>query len=123
VVLLIDDDARLVRMTALALLSDGLSVFTAGNGQEGLVQLAEHEVDVIVLDLQMPVMDGRAFYQALRLQGYRTPVVILSAYGAEGARQELGAEQALAKPFDPEVLIGVVNELSGQARAEAAARS
>jgi CheY-like chemotaxis protein len=65
----------------------------------------------VILDLQMPVMDGRTFYRTFKQQGYRAPVVILSAYNAEGARLELGADAALDKPFDPDTLSATVHEL------------
>ena len=69
--------------------------------------------DLVILDLQMPVMDGRTFYREFRQKGFRSPVVILSAYNAEGARQELGAEAALNKPFDPDRIGEVVRSLVG----------
>ena len=52
----------------------------------------------------MPELDGREFYRRARDAGFVVPVVIVSAYGAETAKQELGAEAALAKPFHPEAL-------------------
>ncbi|HXH20965.1 MAG TPA: response regulator [Dehalococcoidia bacterium] len=111
-VLLIDDDRALLRMARLALASDAMVVDTAADGVEGLEKLAAADFDVIVLDLQMPRMDGREFYREMRSRGYRTPVIILSAYGAETARKELGAECAVTKPFDPASLIRVVRSQS-----------
>ncbi len=70
--------------------------------------------DVIVLDLQMPKMDGRTFFRTLRVRGDRTPVIILSAFGAEEARVELQAEAALEKPFDPDVLVARIRSLTGR---------
>jgi DNA-binding response OmpR family regulator len=100
-VLVIDDDRALLRMARLALVSDAMQVETAGDGLEGLEKLESDSFDVIVLDLQMPRMDGRSFYREIRSRGVGTPVVILSAYGAEAARNELGADGAISKPFDP----------------------
>jgi DNA-binding response OmpR family regulator len=85
-VLLIDDDPALVRMIRLALLSEGLEVTTASDGLEGLEAAAADTYDIIVLDLQMPNMDGRAFYREFRARGGTTPVILLSAYGASAAR-------------------------------------
>jgi len=110
-VLLIDDDPALVRMIRLVLLSEGLNVDTAVDGLNGLEKFSADNFDVIVLDLQMPNMDGRQFFREIRARGDHTPVVLLSAYGAQAAKQELNAEAAVSKPFDPNVLIGTVRSL------------
>jgi DNA-binding response OmpR family regulator len=113
-ILLIDDDPALVRMIRLALLSEGWTVDTASDGQLGLDAAAAAEYDIIVLDLQMPNMDGREFYRQYRARGGNAPVVLLSAYGAQAARAELGAEAAVTKPFDPVVLIRTIRTLLPQ---------
>jgi DNA-binding response OmpR family regulator len=110
-VLLIDDDPALVRMIRLALLSEGLQVDTAIDGVQGLAATETSTYDVIVLDLQMPNMDGRAFFREFRARGGTTPIVLLSAYGAQAARSELKAEAAVSKPFDPNTLIRAVRAL------------
>jgi DNA-binding response OmpR family regulator len=110
-ILVVDDDPALVRMVRLAFVSAGIEVVSAADGLEGLDAIESRPVDAIVLDLQMPRMDGRAFLRELRRRGNATPVIILSAYGAEQARRELQAEAALEKPFDPDVLIGRVRTL------------
>ena len=74
------------------------------NGALGLEALRSQDCDIVVLDLQMPVMDGRAFYHEMRVLGYEQPVVILSAYGAEKARAELNAQAAIQKSFDSDSL-------------------
>jgi len=98
-------------MIRLVLLSEGLSVDTAVDGLNGLEKATADTFDVIVLDLQMPNMDGRQFFREIRARGDTTPVVILSAYGAQAAKAELNAEAAVSKPFDPNVLIGAVRAL------------
>lgn len=111
-VLIIDDDAALLRMLRLSLFSAGLNVSTAHDGVAGLEKLESNEYDVIVLDLQMPNMDGRTFYREMIQRGHGIEVVILSAYGAEEARRELGAAASIAKPFDPDVLIETVQRVA-----------
>src|SRR5687768_1904149 len=98
-VLLVDDDPALLRMLGLIFRTEGFEVLTGRDGQEALQVIGAQSVDAIVLDLQMPVMDGRQFYRELRARGLETPVVIVSAYGAEEARRELGAPAAVGKPF------------------------
>jgi CheY-like chemotaxis protein len=101
-------------MIRLTLTSEGFDVVTANNGVHALEQL-DHgsNFDAILLDLQMPVMDGRTFYREMRARGIGTPVIILSAYGAEAAKEELHAEAAVSKPFDPDFLLAVTHELIG----------
>jgi DNA-binding response OmpR family regulator len=98
-------------MIRLALLSEGLTVDTAGDGLQGLDATQVASYDLIVLDLQMPNMDGREFFREFRARGGTTPVLLLSAYGALDARHELGAEAAISKPFDPTVLVRAVRLL------------
>ena len=110
-VLLVDDDPALLRMLGLIFRTEGFEVLTGRDGQEALEVIGVQTVDAIVLDLQMPVMDGRQFYRELRARGLETPVVLLSAYGAEEARRELGAPAAVSKPFDTALLVGEVRRL------------
>jgi DNA-binding response OmpR family regulator len=103
----VDDDPALARLSTLALQIDGYEVQAFSSPVEALAQLADASVPnpkAIVLDLNMPQVDGREFYKRARALGYTDPVLILSAYGAEAAQHELGADAALAKPFDPEEL-------------------
>ncbi|HEV8574524.1 MAG TPA: response regulator [Dehalococcoidia bacterium] len=107
-ILVIDDDQALLRMLRLSMASEGLDVATARDGVEGLRELETSAYDVIVLDLQMPRLDGRAFFREMTSRGHNPPVVVLSAYGAEQARRELKAAAAVPKPFDPDDLIETV---------------
>ncbi len=109
--MVIDDDEALLRMLRMTLLTGGMHVTTAVNGAVALDDVETANPDVIVLDLQMPVMDGRSFYRELRRRGISVPVIILSAFGARAAQEELGAEAAIAKPFDPDNLIAAVRRL------------
>jgi DNA-binding response OmpR family regulator len=115
-VLVIDDDAALVRMIRLSCVAEGFDVATAGDGLQALESLSVRPVDIIVLDLQMPRMDGRTFFREIRKRGEQAPVIILSAYGAEEAAEELRAEAAIQKPFDPDVLVYEVRRLTRTSR-------
>ena len=66
--LLIDDQPSFVRGLTRLLHRDGYTVETAANGQKALAQLPAHHYDVIVCDLRMPALDGRAFYDLLQRQ-------------------------------------------------------
>jgi DNA-binding response OmpR family regulator len=116
-VLVIDDDQALLRMIRLSMASDGLEVGTARDGVEGLERLDAEDYDVIVLDLQMPRMDGRTFFREMTTRGHSPQVVILSAYGANEAQRELKVAAAVPKPFDPDVLIDTVRRVAARAGA------
>lgn len=109
--MVVDDDAATARMISLALREDGYAVRSASDGQDALGKLEPEAPDVIVLDLEMPRMNGRAFYRELRARGLETPVVIVSAFDAHAGQRELGANTYLTKPFDPNDLLDKVRQL------------
>lgn len=114
-VLVVDDDPGIRSLVRLSLVSEGWIVATAGNGLEALEVLAnysEKRFNLIILDVQMPAMDGPTFYRELRALEDDTPVLMLSANDAERARREVGANAAMAKPFDPFILIERARELA-----------
>jgi CheY-like chemotaxis protein len=121
-VLVMDEDVRVRRLMQLALQEDGCRVDVAIDGLDAVERVSESglEYDVILLDLNMPVMDGRTCFRELREVSH-VPVVIVSAYGAEEACRELGAEGAISKPFDPLILTDKVRELATQRRRPAPA--
>jgi two-component system response regulator MprA len=110
-ILVVDDDAAMARMIAVSLKVEGYSVAVAHDGRAGLETLDRWPADAIILDMMMPVMDGRAFYQALRSRGDTTPVLVLSAHDAQRAARELGAEGYLSKPFQPARLADKLREV------------
>jgi DNA-binding response OmpR family regulator len=110
-ILVVDDDTAIVKLMSLVLRSEHFAVLEAGDGEQGLHVLHENRPDLILLDLNMPVMSGREFLPRAREEGFDGPVVVCSAYGAERAKKELGANAALEKPFDPEDLLALVDGL------------
>jgi len=115
-VLVVDDDVSLSRLVRAILHTADYEVEQAYNGIEGLEAADRAHPDVIVLDLQMPQMDGRGFFRELRARGDHTPVLVSSSYGARSAQKELGAEGSIEKPFDPEVLVAAVTRLFQESR-------
>ena len=100
-ILITDDAAFSRRMIRKAVQEGGHEAIEAGNGKECLEMLATNAPDCIISDLLMPEMDGLSLLQALRDQGVKIPVIVLSADIQEKARQQcsdLGAFMMLRKP-------------------------
>lgn len=110
-VLVVDDDAGIRHLASLVLGLDGNTVCTAGDGMEALELLCHERVDLIIMDLKMPNMDGRETIREARREGYEGPVIVLSAFGAVAAADELLADDAVAKPFDPDELLSHVHKV------------
>jgi two-component system response regulator PrrA len=108
---IIDDDRSLLSLLKLILEDASFSVRTFLDASRALDEVNDAQPDAIILDLEMPVMNGRVFYRALRDKGLTMPVLILSAYGAREAQAELGADAAVDKPFEPEDLVQRVSAL------------
>jgi CheY-like chemotaxis protein len=111
-VLVVDDDPGIRRLAHVALTSAGFTVFDAENGSAALPILEREHPDVIVLDISMPVMDGRTLFRSMEAAGNRPAVLVLTANDAAGTRRELGAEASLDKPFDPDDLVDAVMGLA-----------
>ena len=105
-VLLVDDDPQLCEMLAEYLQREGFSVATVHDGQAGVDAVAAGEIDVVVMDITMPVMDGFEALRRIRTTS-EVPVVRLTARGDEVDRivgLEIGADDYLPKPFNPREL-------------------
>jgi two-component system, chemotaxis family, chemotaxis protein CheY len=88
----------------------------AGNGKEALAKLKENPADLVVLDLNMPIMDGATFLRWLRSspKTNHIPVVVITSVDNDANREELvnlGATQVLSKPVAPAKLMPVLNEI------------
>jgi CheY-like chemotaxis protein len=109
-ILVVDDDPSIRSILATVLDEEGYDVHQAVNGADALLELVSLVPCVIILDLNMPVMDGPTFYRQMRAGGRSTPVVIVSAMGAVRIAHELGATAGLNKPFDIDHLVSTVAE-------------
>jgi two-component system, OmpR family, response regulator len=108
--LIIEDEADLLRRLAKILRAEGYAVDTAGDGAEGLQKAQEHDYDAILLDAMLPVFDGWELLARLR-KTKTTLVLMLTARDASADRVrglDSGADDYLVKPFDlPELLARV----------------
>ncbi len=108
-VLVVDDEKDFVEMLSLRLNESGQKVIQAYNGQECLDILEEDSIDVVVLDLKMPGMDGIEVLKEIKQRFPLVEVVMLTGHGtAETAVEgmKLGAYDYLLKPADFEELLG-----------------
>ena len=109
-ILVVDDDAKIVRLVRTYLERDGFSVVTAADGPAALDAIETHSPALVVLDLMLPELDGRAVIRAVRrdTEAGRTPIIILSARSSTIDRiagLEDGADDYLPKPFSPAELV------------------
>ena len=107
-VLLVEDDDRLRRALALTLASRGYEVDEAGGGEPALALLGRRRVDVVVLDLGLPDLDGVEVIRRLRTTGSELPVVVLSARRDQSdkvAALDAGADDYMTKPFGVDELL------------------
>ena len=104
-VLVVDDEADLVRILQFGLEAIGYQVETASDGQEGLKKARELKPDIILLDLMLPKLDGYKVCRLLKFdERYKNiPIIILSARTQEGDQllaMEMGANRFVTKPYD-----------------------
>ena len=113
--ILVIDDSKTIRRTAETLLSkEGCQVFTAIDGFDALSKIADHQPDLIFVDIMMPRLDG---YETCSLIKHNklfreTPVVMLSSKDGlfDRARGRIvGSEQYLTKPFTKDELLGAIS--------------
>lgn len=113
-ILVADDDANIRELVCLFLRNDGLTTAEAADGEEALSVYASTQVDLVVLDIMMPVMDGWTLCKELRKANPDLPLLMLSARGETWEKVkgfELGTDDYLTKPFDPLELTARVRAL------------
>jgi len=112
-VLIVDDSVSMRQMVSFTLLQGGFEVVEAGHGQEALDRLKSAAVDLVITDLNMPVMDGITLIRSLRAQPAMKskPILMLTTEGLAAKKEEgkaAGASGWIVKPFDPEKLLAVL---------------
>jgi two-component system chemotaxis response regulator CheY len=113
---LVVDDSRVVRKVARRILeANGCTVVEAGDGQQALDACRAGLPDFVLLDWNMPVMDGLTFLRALRQEfGPDIPAVVFCTTENDMAHIELaitsGAQEYIMKPFDEDILVGKLGQ-------------
>ena len=101
-ILVIEDDPSITIGLELNLAAEGYRVMLAHDGEEGLQKARQEGIDLVILDVMLPRLNGFEVLRALRRLGHHVPVLMLSARGAEIDKVmglELGAEDYVTKPF------------------------
>jgi len=107
-ILIVEDSLDNQELFGLFLSMAGANIDLANNGQEGVEKALHGNYDLVLMDIQMPVLDGYGAIQQLRSQGYVKPIVALTAHGMLEDRKkciEIGSNGHLTKPVDRESLI------------------
>lgn len=110
-VLIVDDEEALVRSLSFALREEGMRISTAGSGEAAL-QHALDDVDIVLLDLGLPGIDGMATLDGLRQRSPLLPVIMISAHGDTRAAVQAvkgGATDYLTKPFELDDLLATIS--------------
>jgi DNA-binding NtrC family response regulator len=112
-IMVVDDEPGHRQMIRAVMQDEGYEIIEAENGQNCLDLLNKHPVDVILLDMKMPVLDGMATLEEIKKQQHHPPVVMVTAFGSVGSAVEAmkaGAFDYLTKPADIDELKVVVKK-------------
>ena len=115
-VLVVDDEIGIREVIKEYCLFEHFDVLEAENGYEAINILKDNEVDIIVLDIMMPKMDGYSTLREIRTN-YQIPVIMLSARSEEYDKLlgfELGVDDYLTKPFSPKELIARIKAITNR---------
>lgn len=110
IILVTDDDEDFLKSLRDMLVTHGYSVHTARTGGEAITMMRDNDIDVLLLDLRMPVMGGLEVYLELKRQKLEVPTIIVTGYAQEEGDtidrlQSLSCKGYLEKPLDPDKLL------------------
>ncbi len=113
-IFVVDDEPNIRLTLKIALQKESFEVVQCSNGQDALNKLKSEKPNLIILDYNMPIMDGFSFLEIIRKQQYNLPVIFLSDFADVEKRIEgltLGADDYLGKPFSTKELIARIRVL------------
>lgn len=115
-ILIADDDPDFVNNLKDILDNSGFIVYRAKDGQEAIARIEDSKVDILILDLRMPILNGLETFLLMKKKGIAIPTIIVTAYTdiENNTLEKLKAycvSGIISKPFDPEILIQILNDL------------
>lgn len=116
-ILIADDDPATVETIGELLTGRGYRVFVARDGREAVERVRSGGIDVLILDLRLPVMSGLETYLELKRTGHAVPTIIITGYAGEESQtlaqlRSFPVTGILTKPFDPRQLLAMVEEFA-----------
>ena len=117
-ILAVDDTPENLEILSVRLEANGYEVQTAADGEEGLARARELEPDLILMDIQLPVLDGYETTRRIKADPAlrHIPVIAVTSYalsGDEAKTKAAGCDGYVAKPFSPRQLLAKINEFLG----------
>jgi signal transduction histidine kinase/CheY-like chemotaxis protein len=115
--LVVDDSEDNQALMSIFLKRSGATYVTAENGEEGVDRALSEDFDLILMDIEMPVMDGVAATRLLRSRGYSKPIVALTAHAMtefQKTAKDAGFSHHLTKPISKERLLALLTEIQNQ---------
>jgi len=117
-ILAVDDSASMRQMVSFTLQGAGYEVVEASDGQDALNKAKQNQVDLVLSDVNMPVMDGISLIKQLRtLPNYKfVPILMLTTESAGDKKSEgkaAGATGWIVKPFNPDQLLNTIKKVLG----------
>jgi two-component system alkaline phosphatase synthesis response regulator PhoP len=124
-ILVVDDEPKITRLARDYLEKNGFRVTVAADGQSALAAARREKPDLVVLDLMLPILDGREVCKILRRES-DVPIIMLTALAEEVDQitgLEIGADDYITKPFSPRALVARVRALLRRSKGEVKAPS
>jgi CheY-like chemotaxis protein len=117
-VLVVDDEAHIRRVLELKLKNRGYQVFVAKNGQEGIDIIKEHQPDIVITDINMPIIDGKTLCEKTNSLKKERPflTIIITARINPGERdwtRNMQDTQLHEKPFSPSKIVSAIEQYLG----------
>jgi len=120
-ILVVDDEPKIRELIGQYLTVAGYETKFAKDGIEALNIVSKGDIDMVILDVMMPFMDGITCLKEMRSRGFKTPVIILSAKGEEYDKItgfEAGTDDYIVKPFSPKELMARIKAVAMRANPE-----
>ena len=118
-ILVVDDDKNIRKLITVVLEKEGFVVFNAKDGQEALSVLDKETIDLIIVDIMMPNVNGYEFTETVRLSNQKTPILMMSAKQLAEDRKKgfmAGIDDFMVKPIDTEELVLRVRAIMRRAK-------